>query len=352
MNLLNKILLGFVVVAILPFIAFAAMTLKMHQSWMTPVPKFEKDVQAELDQQVTWEYGDPADATKPGIRKLKIALHNTLTDRGGAWRNCVKGAVGPDGGLSVTIGDPAIASVQDNIKDKAILFVFEERPGGKYLGEFKVSAVNQKQVTLIPALKFSDNEIQDIRNSTGGLTVSDIMPIDRNDILGGMDAGTLQQFIPADSIPEYVRDGQPKADDDDPESVRDGKFVRPLRDYTYLFHYYHHQFSVLSDTKIRAEADKKSIENDQKYLDNQIKKSDEQIVELKAEFARVEKEKAVAAAHFKAVEARLAAVQADVEKTLVANRKLAAQWTAIQTEAARRINEATATAPVGAGRKP
>ena len=66
----------------------------------------------------------------------------------------------------------------------------------------------------------TDNEIDLIRNSTGGLTLMDIMPIDRHETFAGMDAATLQQFmpnVPAEIISEYLRDGQPKADDDDPD---------------------------------------------------------------------------------------------------------------------------------------
>jgi hypothetical protein len=357
MNLLNKILLGFVFIAILPFLVLAAMTLKTHQSWMPPVPKLEREIAAEVAQQATWENGDPNDPTRPGIRQLKVALHNDLIDRGGVWRNCAKSGVTPEGVLTVTVGDQdlgnPLASVQDNIKDKAIMFVFEGRDGGQYLGEFKVASVNQKLVTLSPALKLTEDEIQALNNSAGELILTDVMPIDRSDIFAGMDAAALQRFLPPEMIPEYLHHGQPKTDEDDPESVDEkGNFVRPLRDYSYFFHHYHHQFSVLSDTKLRAQADLKSVMDDKLHLDTQLKKSDEQIEELNKEFDRVKKERVVATAYLKAVEERLAEVQADVEKMLVANRKLAAEWTAVQTEAARRINEATAAAPAGAGRRP
>src|SRR5205823_11306268 len=108
---------------------------------------------------------------------LRVALQDDLLDRGAAWRGCTKGNVENDGGLTVTIGDPALTTVQDNIASKTVLFVFDEQPGGKYLGEFKVGAVNQKQVTLTPAAPFSQNELDDINAARGPLTLSDAMPI-------------------------------------------------------------------------------------------------------------------------------------------------------------------------------
>jgi len=356
MNLLNKILLGFVVVATLPLIVFASMALKAHSGWMPEIPKLEKQIAAELDQQKILELGDPTvSPPKPGIRDLSIALHDDLLDRGAAWRGCTKGNVANDGGLTVTIGDPALTTVQDNIASKTVLFVFDEQPGGKYLGEFKVSAVNQKQVTLTPAVPFSQSEIDDVTAARGPLTLSDVMPIDRHETFAGMDEATLKQYmpdLPPEVMAQYVRDGQPKADDDDPDSVVDGKYVRPLRDYAELFRYYHEQLAFLDDSIVRVDAEKKGVDQDKMYLDAQIKKTDVQIVELTKEFDRMKAERAVASAHFKAVEERLVAVQAEVEKTLEANRQLAAQWTAIQTEAARHINEATAAAPAGVGPRP
>lgn len=359
MNLLNKILLGFVVVAILPFLGFASMVLKTHQGWMPEIPKFEKQIAAELDQQKILQFGDPADPTKPGVGPLSVALHNALVDRGGAWRGCTKGNVTAEGGMTVTIGDPdpavPLTTVQDNIASKTVLFVFDEQPGGKYLGEFKVAAVNQKSVTLTPARKLSMGEIDDINRSGGVLTLSDVMPIDRHETFAGKDEAAMQQLLPnatPETIQQYVRDGQPKADNDDPDSVADGKFYRPLRDYSALFQYYYEQITFVDDTTIRVDAELKGLDQDKTYLKGQIQKTDNQIVELMKEFDRVKAERAVAAAHFKAVEERVAAVQAEIEKTLDANQKLAAQWTAIQTEAARRINEATATAPAGARPRP
>jgi hypothetical protein len=359
MNLLNKILLGLVAVAILPFLVFAARTLKTHEGWMTEIPKYEKQITAELDQQKILKFGDPKDPTKPGVRKLNVALHKELLDRGALWSNCDKDSDSPDGGMIVNINDPdptlPLQNVQDNIASKEILFVFEDQVGGNYLGEFKVAGVNQKKVTLTPALKLTSDEIKNIQNARGKLMLTDIMPIDRHGLFAGKDEAFIRQHMPKapdNVISQYVRDGQPKADDDDPDMVQDGKFVRPLYDFATLFHYYHHQLSVLSDTQIKVDAELTGVKNDVMYLDAQIKKTDAQIVELTKEFARVKAEREVASAHFKAVEERLAAVQAEVEKTLDANRKLGAQWTAIQTEAARRINEATAAASAGAGRKP
>ena len=85
-----------------------------------------------------------------------------MVDRGRVWKNCVPQRVDPAIGLSVVaveFPDP------HRIQDKSIIYVFEEGEAGRYLGEFKVEAVAEKQVTLTPTMKLSPRQLDKIKGS-------------------------------------------------------------------------------------------------------------------------------------------------------------------------------------------
>ena len=100
---------------------------------------------------------------EPGIRQVRLDLYKLLVDRRRAWFNCparvnrldrVEGTAE----ITVTIDKPA----PHGIAEKTVLYAFEDadaRQKGRYLGEFVVAKVADKQITLAPAVKLIPREI-------------------------------------------------------------------------------------------------------------------------------------------------------------------------------------------------
>ncbi len=71
------------------------------------------------------------------------------------------------------------------IANKSILYAFEEAPTaekGRYLGEFKVTAVGDKQVTLEPASKLLPVDLEKLASAKRPWNLYDSLPHDNHAI--------------------------------------------------------------------------------------------------------------------------------------------------------------------------
>ncbi|MBN2474386.1 MAG: hypothetical protein JXB62_07245 [Pirellulales bacterium] len=216
MSIWNKILIGLIFVALLPFFYMAARTLKTHQHWCTLAQKHEQEIARLENENYLLEEanGDEEGAGgKMGTKRLRLELHKLLIDRGRVWMNCTPQQADPQTGrVLVTTGLPDPHRIGAN----TVLYVFEEAEadpanlgqGGQYIGEFLVTDVADKQVQLAPSMKMNDQELQRLTGSQGPWALYEIMPVDSHDVFAGMEEARLAALLPEEGLTEYVHDGQ------------------------------------------------------------------------------------------------------------------------------------------------
>ncbi|MFT7641950.1 MAG: hypothetical protein ACI9G1_003706 [Pirellulaceae bacterium] len=213
----------FTFAAAITFIVFLSLTMKTHSAWRSIGETLEADIKrvtAENELTLNGNPNDPASA-RNSIRFLRQELDRVTLDRGRVWRECtiVNSSVSGISG-SVTVELPAPRRVQANVpapapapapdpadpadpappvepapvvvagvglEADALVYVFQEQeftPPGMaavkipkiYVGEFRVTAVNNTQVQMIPTMPvFQGNLLQP---GAGTWTIHATMPID------------------------------------------------------------------------------------------------------------------------------------------------------------------------------
>ena len=106
-----------------------------------------------------------------------------------------------------------------------VLFAFDEldvQKGGRYLGEFKVTAANdgEKSAQLTPVFPMTEIEVRQLEGAIGGdhnRALYAIMPVDREDAFADPDEQAKRATLPEASAADYLAK----------ES--------PLRNYQYFF---------------------------------------------------------------------------------------------------------------------
>ncbi|HUY35241.1 MAG TPA: hypothetical protein VMV69_21020 [Pirellulales bacterium] len=347
MSIWSKILVGFIFVASLGFMYAAAKTLKTHENWQKAGQSYETPlVRLERESEVIVN-GDPAtDPPTPGIGDLGVRLHSLMVDRGRVWQPCVMTAFDPaTGNLALDVE----SMEKDQIQEKMVFHVFAAPEAGGYLGEFSVTGVADKKLTLAPTMRLlqekSFNEVAAITKAAQSpLTIYERMPSDRHLAdLFGTDKEALAawlQGLPPQVLDEYARDGQTAGQDDPEDHVVNGKYVRQLRDYVVYFHELHGQVYKLKDDIANTTTDKAIAERTRDETQRQVEKRKEEIEKrLKPELEEVSAERDLIAKHHAALEARLKEV-AQEEADLLADIELKnKEWTRLQTNAAERLNE-------------
>lgn len=350
MYIWNKVLVGLIFVATIPFVLFAAQALKTHAYWRSNYNAHEERIATLTKQNEELAEGTDSDA---GVRSLKLELHKLMMDRGRIWFNCVKQQVDPQtGAMRLQTSSPK----PNGIVTKTVLYAFDETPieqGGGFLGEFQVSAVAEDLLTLIPAHKFSPQQIQRIQSSKGTVSLYDILPFDNHEMLAGLTDDQLKAMLSRanpESVREYLKDGKP-AEADDPQNVeiegvvvrqrRDeaGNYLRQLNDYQILLQSHHAQRSLLTALREAAVRDKQYIETALADAKNQVQFRENEKAKLQAEKAELEHELEVVAAHQKELQEQLAQVKQDIQDTLAANEKTAGELAQVQKDSARLIEK-------------
>lgn len=341
MSLWNKILLGFVFIGSLVFLYMAARTLATHQEWRESADAFEEKLAQVLQENRELQLGVEGEDGAMGIDDLQLALHKMLIDRGRVWKGVEPQQVdGETGAVRVGVDMPE----PHQITDQAVLVLFEEKDiqeGGKYLGEFKVSQVAEKQVAMEPTMKLSTRELQRLRQSAGPWRIYEVMPVDNPELFASLEEDELRQLVPESSLQAYLHHGE-KADPGDPEDrVKDGRFERQLRDYDVLLKEYHLQESMLYDLLVSAKGDNERIEAALADAKQQVEFRKQEISNLKTELAERTREMEAVAEHQQRLADKLAAIRASVDQLLENNQMMAGEIARIQFNATRQIDERT-----------
>lgn len=371
MTFWSKIFLGLTALAIAPFFYFAAGALRARQSWQTAVVAQQAQVAqanqearllAEGDEQANATVYSPADGPltydpqtkldtkgkrgRLGIRQFQVALKDLLVTRGRVWAPCPHGAYSAmTGEVDVTIPDLLLPH---NIPENNLLYVFDTRPAedkGAYLGEFTVTKVAEKSVTLSPATKLIDSEIARLTGSRDDWVLCEVMPVDHHTVFAGLDEADVKKVLPPSSVDEYLRDGKPKAEaDTDEDRIIDGNYVRYLRDYTAIFREKHAELHKLLEDIGVAEGDLAKAKAEYDTVEAGKATRDAEIKSLKEELARSQAEAALIAGHREQLDKRLEEIRTQTAQLLQRNKEMAAQWAAAQIEAARQVDERTGVA--------
>ena len=334
MSIWSKVLIGLIFVALLPFFYLSLRLLKTNEAWRTNVNKYTKAV-ADMKSGVGTQSGLSIEQLTSDVKKAQVALHEIVYDRGRVWRNVqpTRAFNANTGKGSVTVSDP----VPNRIAEKMVLFAFD--PNG-YLGEFQVAIAGDQNITLEPTMKMSDRQLKRLSSSQGGWTLYEVMPMDRHDLYAGMDRETLEKMLPAARVNEFLKDGQPSEPNDPAERVVDGKYQRPLVDFTTSFHEMDREIAIATDANVAAQKDVDSLRAALADANRQVAFRTEEIAELKRELARTNEERELIGAQYAALSKQLAATREEMRVTFNQNRDNAKELAALQAAAVSAVSNA------------
>lgn len=361
MSTWNKVLVGLIIVATLPYAYLVSKAFKRQQELRQSIASDRQQLEQLEKDNLRLAEGEEG---FPGIVDLQVALDRVSLSRGRVWENATA-AVGADGTVQVTVAEPVPHQITTNLT----LFAFDAPgdPGqGRYLGEFKVTAVAENQVTLAPALKPSPEAQEAVAAANGrGWTLYDIMPVDTADLFHGvklrgvdvvpdLTAEAQRQLLAAQvalSMPqasperqaeavdlllnELAKDGKPAGENDPADRVDPETRVyhRPLFDFATLLHEYELQQTLLGDAIAAAELQKKYTEDSLADARQQLTFAEKERDLAKERLARVTKERDAVQSHrLELVDALRRANQA-IAALLVKNRQLAAALAKYQFQA-------------------
>ena len=337
MNIWNKVLLGLIIVVLLPLAYFSMVALKTHQHWRSTAKKYEALVPVLEKKIETIKYGDP---TKEGkdecLQSVRIELYKYLVNRGRIWRHCVFESRNE----STILVDAKIPQKEHGIAVGTILVAFDETSipeGGCYLGEFKVTAVNDSQIQLEPTMRLPQKSIdrilacENIKDKPVLWTLCSTMTTDMNGVFAGMKEDDLRAILPEKVVEEYLTDGK-----DDT--------VRKLRDYHILFKELDRQETMLLD-----EIDTATTHN--KYMkgtlgdarQQQLFRQDERAT-LMAQLKEVSRERDASLAHLQTLKKEKQDQEAQIAQLIEDNQKTAEQIAEMQAKLLRQVDRRTAVA--------
>jgi hypothetical protein len=306
MSIWNKILIGLIITALLPFFYLSARMLKTQKYWSDLAEKYNAKIsELQTDDKVCEEGGIRNGQETPGIRNIRTELNKLTVDRQRVWYNCdpqvdIKRQTGAVT-IKVTVDQPN----PSGIANKSILYVFEEAPAaqqGRFLGEFKVTAVADKQATLEPAFNLT--------------------PVDLKKLAEAKRPWNLYDSLPHDN-PEFL--AQPNE--------------RPLRDYGYLFDVYRMRITELIDREQADMRDKQLVEDTLADAKRQVRFYQDQAKVVKTILAKIERQRDAVMAHLDKLKEKLAEAKSAVADLIKNNKAMAGQIAKIQLDATRRIDE-------------
>ena len=356
MYIWNKVLVGLIFVATIPFIIFAAQALKTHAYWRKAYNAHEERL-ATLTRQ-NEELLNGTTGAEDGVRRLKLELHKVMMDRGRVWFDCVVQRVDPQTGAMV-VGTRA--PNPNGIAKQSVLYAISQIPVQQqqqkegllgYLGEFQATEVAPNAVTLVPAMKLGPREIRRLQAMVQKpVSLYDILPYDNHEAFANLSDDEIKgllRYASPETVRQYQKDGK-KAEAGDPENVeiegvvtrrrRDdaGNYLRQLNDYEILFQSQHAQLSLIK-------AHREALTRDIQYLaaasaDAELQKKfrEEEKKELKAKQEQAERELAVVKTHEERLEKKLAEIKEQIKQTLASNTKTAGELARVQEEAAELI---------------
>ncbi len=334
------------IIVFLPaFFYMSARMLMTQKNWSIRAEQYAKRIRDLQDEdKITEEGGMVNGVFKPGVEQVRAELNKLTVDRQRVWYKCdpqvnidrQTGAVT----IKVTIDQPN----PSGIANKSVLYAFEDVPTaqpGRFLGEFKVTAVADKQITLEPAFKLTPVDLKKLAEAKRPWNLYDSLPHDNHEILAQLSEQDKKAMLPADSVEKYIEDGKPAAQGEPAGNIVDGKYVRPLRDYGYLFDTYRLQITELVDRLEAVMRDKQMVEDALADAKLQVQFWQKQATVVKAVLAEMVRQRDAVEAHLDKLQKKLAEAKAAITELIKNNKAMAGQIAKIQLDATRRIDERT-----------
>ncbi len=332
MSIWNKVLIGLILAIAPAFFFFGARALKTHQHWRVKAAEAEKKLEELKKENSLLEDGNFAEGIR-GVRQVKLDLHKLLLDRGRVWRNVAPGAPNPQTGAIMCTTD---LPNPNGIAVKTVLQVFEQAPvaeGGRYLGEFIVTAKADKQLELQPAVKLTAEETEQLTQSRGPWVLRDVVPVDEHEIFAGLDEARIRAMFPEATVDEYLKHGQ--------KGPGGEMYTRQLRDYGVLLTCYHQHRAVLRELLEAAKRDNQYLQAALADAKRQQQFRNEDFDRLKSLFTEETRQLDAVKSHLEAVQDKLAQLRNGVDQLIEANQQTAGQLAQVQLEAIRRVDERT-----------
>jgi hypothetical protein len=341
--LVAGILIGSVV-----FFWLAARTLKTHENWQVLIANYRDS----LNQVEKGKFAG-SQLVQKGIEQLQdenAQLNREVTvamaNRGRVWHNATRVRVSSDtGAITAKIEDPTPLGIDK----KMVLFVFDdEDKGGKYLGEFVVTNVNNNQVELTPSMPLVQSDLNLISNSRGPWVFYEIMPVDSHVLFAQIqDAGQLKALLPESANKEqpqeirdeYANDGKP-IDPKEPDKVA----VRSLRDYAPMFRSAFRQRNRLFAEKGDLAAEATLVEAAVAGVKEDVTAAEAEKADLQKDLQGFVTDRDAVTAYVSALQKRIEQLRVQLSQAFRSNIALAAELAQIQK---RLIDEANRRNPPG-----
>jgi hypothetical protein len=356
-----------------------------------------------------------------GLGHWRMVLKKATLNRSRIWDNFVSQEVTVAKAEKTEKGtdrDKVVVKVTDaqpeaqGIVPKMLVYVFDRRKEEtdtgvdyiSYLGEFAVESVGtedrpnvigekQAVVQLSPTKALTPQELETLKAShaeCGGKktrvwVLYERLPLDENGLFANRTDEEKEKLLRTDSVKEYVKDGQPATWEDmeawgvtgelvdaaglplvdeqgNKKAGEKGFYRRTLRDYQALFGWYDNQRIIMNDLLATIKHDAEQLTTAAAEAKQDVDLCKQEVAALTAESNRLQVERKLAVAHFKAVEQRLGEFLKGFKKPdgswqkglvdlLKDNEELSKEVSRQQFEAVRRIDERTRTmASAGEGR--
>lgn len=357
------------------YVYLSAKSLAVRQRYRTQVERLEVTLRELRAENAALEFGEETDqsggAKVGGIRQIRNTLHLITLQRGRVWRDAaVAEPAGPEGRLTVAIADPSPHGIQED----TILFAFEQGSvpdGARYLGEFQVVAADPEAgtVTLAPSLDMTGAQRERLTSSQMPWVLYEFLPQDSHDVFASLDEQALREILPADSVDGYLRHGQPaKADDPDDriegvledgttaplevlrergelDKVVERRYVRPLRDYQYLFRELSRQRVVDREQIAQVERDTALLQGALERARQDIAYRQDEKQKLDADLEQLRAERDVLKDYLERLDAQVTNVQRALDATLRSNANLLSSLASYQLEISRRLEQQIEATP-------
>ena len=294
------------------------------------------------------------DAAAPeiGLRLVTEAASWWARQQGRRWNGTPTRFDPATGAATISIEEPR----PHDIGDKSFLYIFDARDvavGGKYLGEFRVTAVtkddNTNTIDVVITDPLSAAELDTLTKSSGAGMIwqlYDRLPVDRYTTFAHSEEA-INTLLPASVRNEYLRHGQDKTADDPIERIVGEKYHRPLYDFMALFRDLRAQRPILTDRLLARTNDAASLEAALLLLTDPEKG---RVAERMKEIAKLEQDLTVAKADNEkvtqarmAIEAEVKALREETAALVIKNKEIAAEIAALERQLLSRVTSATAT---------
>lgn len=306
---------------------------------------------------------DDADRIE-GLRELEFQLALMSRERGRVWRNAspnseVDPATGtvsvvfpiikaaPVEGEEPVEEEAPVASGDLGLNADAVVYAFEQGSHSagerQYVGEFRVTEVNDRQAVFEPLSNLATDQeaFERLKVSPGPWIIYESMPVDRNSRFAEYTEEQLRAMLPPDSVEEYLRDGTPKEPDDDPLRLQglnaDGdpvakdeepvsfRYRRMERAYSQLLKDYHKENTELIALIQASTADLEKLDSALQGAERLQAHREEEVGMLETDLATMKREREAIESHLNMLQTQIAKAERLLVETLNQNATLAAR---------------------------